>query len=296
MRNASIVAVAMVIGMLVPAPASAWGSDAHRYIMARAIDLLPPELKPFFDHYRAEIVVRAIDPDTWRSIGWEDDPNHFIDFGMKELGGYPFADLPREYGAALGKFGPALLNRIGRLPWREEEEFGNLRRAFEGFTHDAPYAPGDVALFAAVAAHYIQDAHQPFHASVNYDGQLTGNYGIHARFERDLFERFQSRLTVNPAPPTPILNVRDAAFEVLLASYQLVDPILKADSEAIAGKDTYDDAYFQAFFVKVRPVLERRLADSITATAGMIMGAWQLAGKPVPALKGARPVQKVRKP
>jgi hypothetical protein len=296
MRKASIVAAAVLVAALVPARASAWGTEAHRYIMGRALDLLPPELKPFFEHYRAEIVIRSVDPDTWRSIGWEDDPNHFIDFGMKELGAYPFADLPREYGAALGKFGPAMLNRIGRLPWREEEEFGNLRRAFEGFTHDVPYAPGDVALFAAVAAHYIQDAHQPFHASVNYDGQLTGNHGIHARFERDLFERFQSRLTVAPAPPTPILNVRDAAFDVLLASYQLVDPILKADSEAIAGKDTYDDAYFQAFFVTVRPVLERRLADSITATAGMIMGAWQLAGKPVPALKGARPVQKVRKP
>jgi hypothetical protein len=296
MRKASIVAAAVLVAALVPAPASAWGTEAHRYIMGRAIDLLPPELKPFFEHYRAEIVIRSVDPDTWRAAGWEDDPNHFIDFGMKELGVYPFPDLPREYGAALAKFGQATLNRVGRLPWREEEEFGNLRRAFEGFTRDVPYAPGDVALFAAIASHYMQDAHQPFHGSVNYDGQLTGNHGIHARFERDLFERFQSRLTVNPARPAPILDVRDAAFDVLLASYQLVDSILKADSEAIAGKDTYDDAYFELFFAKVRPVLERRLAESITATAGLIMGAWQMAGKPVPALKGARPVQKVRKP
>ena len=29
---------------------------AHRYIMARAIDLLPPELKPFFERNRAELV------------------------------------------------------------------------------------------------------------------------------------------------------------------------------------------------------------------------------------------------
>jgi hypothetical protein len=295
MPKASIVAAVVLAAALVPAPASAWGFDAHRYIMGRAIDLLPPELKPFFEHYRAEIVIRSVDPDTWRSVGWEDDPNHFIDFGMKELGAYPFSDLPREYGAALGKFGQATLNRIGRLPWREEEVFGNLRRAFEGFARGAPYAPGDVVLFAAVASHYMQDAHQPFHASINYDGQLTGNHGIHARFERDLFERFQSRLTVNPARPSPILDVRNVAFDVLLASYQLVDPILKADSGAIAGKDAYDDAYFEAFFAKVRPVLERRIADSITATAGMIMGAWELAGKPVPALKGARPVQKVRK-
>jgi hypothetical protein len=296
MRNASIVAAALLVATLVPAPASAWGTEAHRYIMGRAIDLLPPELKPFFEHYRAEIVVRSIDPDTWRSIGWQDDPNHFVDFGMKELGAYPFTDLPREYGAALAKFGHATLDRIGKLPWREEEEVGNLRRAFEGFTRDSPYSPSDVVLFSAVAAHYLQDANQPFHASVNYDGQLTGNYGIHARFERDLFERFQSRLTVNLARPTPILDVRNAAFDILLASYQLVDALLKADRDAIAGKDTYDDAYYEMFFAKVRPVLERRLADSITATAGMIMGAWQLAGKPVPTLKGARPLQKVRKP
>jgi hypothetical protein len=296
MRNASIVATALFVAMLVPAPASAWGTEAHRYIMGRAIDLLPAELKPFFEHYRAEVVIRSVDPDVWRNVGWEDDPNHFVDFGMKELGAYPFADLPREYGAALAKFGQATLNRIGKLPWREEEEFGNLRRAFEGFTRDAPYAPSDTVLFAAVASHYIQDAHQPFHGSVNYDGQLTGNHGIHARFERDLFERFQSRLTVNPASPTPILKVRDAAFDTLLASYQLVDPILEADTDAIASKDTYDDGYFEAFFLRVRPVLERRLADSITATAGVIMGAWQLAGKPVVAIKGARPVQKVRKP
>jgi hypothetical protein len=295
MRNVSLV-TAVLVAVLLPAPASAWGSDAHRYIMGRAIDLLPPELKPFFEHYRAEIVVRSIDPDTWRSIGWEDDPNHFIDFGMKELGAYPFADLPREYGAALAKFGHAMLDRIGRLPWREDEEYGNLRRAFEGFAREFPYSPGDVVLFSAVASHYIQDANQPFHGSVNYDGQLTGNHGIHSRFERDLFERFASRLTVNPARPTPILNVRDAAFDILLESYQLVDPILKADSDAIAGKELYDDAYFEAFFVKVRPVLERRLADSITATAGIIIGAWQQAGKPVLTLKGARPVQKVKRP
>jgi len=296
MRNASIVAAAVLVAALVPAPASAWGTEAHRYIMGRAIDLLPAELKPFFEHYRPEIVVRVVDPDVWRSAGWDDDPNHFIDFGMKELGAYPFPDLPREYGAALAKFGQATMNRIGRLPWREEEEFGNLRRGFEGFTRDAPYAPSDVVLFAAVAAHYMQDAHQPLHASANYDGQLTGNYGIHARFERDLFERFQSRLTVNPARPAPILNVRDAAFDALLASYQLVDRILQADTESIGTRDTYDEAYFEAFFVKVQPVLERRLAESITATAGVIIGAWQAAGKPALALKGARPVQKVRKP
>src|SRR5215212_6759115 len=112
MRKASIVAALVVGAALVPVPASAWGTDAHRFIMSRAIDLLPAELKPFFEHYRTELVVRTVDPDTWRLMGWEDDPNHFIDFGMKELGTYPFTALPRDYGAALEKFGADTMRRV----------------------------------------------------------------------------------------------------------------------------------------------------------------------------------------
>jgi hypothetical protein len=46
----------------------------------------------------------------------------------------------------------------------------------------------------------------------------------------------------------------------------------------------------------VRPILEQQLAASVTATAGMIMGAWEQAGKPVLRTEDARPVQKVRVP
>src|SRR5262245_2313202 len=295
MPKASRVATIAFLAALAPASASAWGFTAHRLIMSRAIDLLPAELKPFFTEHRAEIVTRSVDPDLWRNVGWEDDPNHFLDFGAREYGQYPFRDLPREYGAALEKFGVAVLKRNGTLPWREAEIFGNLRRGFEGFARQAEYAPNDVVLFSAVACHYAQDAHQPLHASINYDGQLTGNAGIHSRFERDLVERFQSRLTIAPAAPSAMHNPRDTMFDVLLTSHQLVDPILKADTEAVAGKETYDDDYFEKFFAKVRPILEQRLAESITASASLIIGAWEAAGKPALRLEGARPPQKVRK-
>src|SRR5439155_17557980 len=291
MRKAFVVGAALVVASLLPSPALAWGFVAHRLIMARAIELLPRELQPFFTRYHDEIVMRSTDPDLWRNVGWEDDPNHFLDFGVREFGEYPFRELPREYAAALEKFGIATLRRDGMLPWREAEEFGNLRRTFEGFKRESAYGPGDVVLFAAVACHYIQDAHQPFHATNNYDGQLTGNNGIHARFERDLVERFASRLTISPAPATPIHNARDAAFDALLASHQLVDPILAADKDTAAGKDTYDDDYFEKFFAKVRPILERRLSESVTASAGLIVGAWEAAGKPVLKLEGARPIE-----
>jgi len=295
MRKATFVSALALVATLAPSPASAWGTSAHRHIMARAIELLPAELKPFFTRHKDEIVMRVIDPDLFRVVGWEEDPNHFVNFGAKELGEYPFKELPREYGAAIEKFGMATLRRDGLLPWREQEEFGNLRRAFEGVSRD--FGPGNVVLFAAVMSHYIQDAHQPLHASVNYDGQLTGNNGIHSRFEAALFERFQSRLTIRPAAPTPILNARDAAFDALLSSYRLVDAILEADEESKVGKDTYDDDYFEKFFTKVRPILEQRLGEAITATAGLIVGAWEQAGRPTlkTTPEAPRPPQKIKR-
>jgi hypothetical protein len=296
MRRTLLVAALIAVFVLSPGSAFAWGFAGHRLIMRRAIELLPPELKPFFEKYQDEVVVRVVDPDTWRNVGWDDDPNHFVDFGAREYGSYPFQALPREYGAALEKFGEATLKRNGLLPWREAEEFGNLRRSFEEFKREAPYTNSNVVLFSAVASHYIQDAHQPFHASANYNGQQTGNDGIHNRFERDLIERYQSRLTLRPPPVKTIGNVRDAAFDALLGSYLLVDPILKADKDALGSGDTYNEAYFDRFFSAVKPALEQQLSAAITATASVIVTAWEQAGRPTLRLTEARPVEKVRSP
>jgi len=296
MRNASGVAAALILALLVPATASAWGFEAHKFIMRRAIDLLPPELKPFYEQHRDELVIRVTDPDLWRTIGWDEDANHFLDFGAKEYGDYPFAALPRDLDAAVEKFGEATVKRNGMIPWRTSEMFGQLRRAFERMAR-GPNVAGDIVLFSGIVAHYIQDSNQPLHATINYDGQLSGNDGIHNRFEAALFERFQSRLTVLPGEVTPMQNPRDAAFGFLLSGYQLADAILKADTEAVAGKEFYDDAYFERLFSKVRPLLERRLSESITATTSAIIGAWDAAGRPSLAPRaGPRPPQRVKKP
>jgi len=295
MRKAPVIVAMVVAATFVTTPAFAWGFVGHRLIMARAIELLPSELKPFFEQFRDEIVVRVVDPDLWRNVGWEDDPNHFLDFGLPQLGPPPFTALPRDYSQALEKFGMAELKRIGMLPWREGEMFGHLRRGFDGFNRQAPYATSDVVLFAAVTSHYLQDAHQPFHATNNYDGQLTGNTGIHSRFERDLVEKFSARLQLTPAPIKPILNSRDRAFDVLLDSFGHVDAILKADSAAAKGKDVYDDDYFEKFFTAVKPILEKQLSLAITATASVIVGAWEAAGRPVVKTSDARTPQKVRR-
>jgi hypothetical protein len=290
-------ALAVVLGVsvsLLPSSASAWGSNAHRDIMRRAIDLLPPEIKPFFVAHRDEIVFRAIDPDTWRTVGWEEEEqNHFVNFGAPELG-RSGTDMPRDYTAALQKFGAMTLKRLGTMPWREAEMFGNLQRAFESLGKGNAWAVQDVVVFAAAASHYLQDGAQPLHSANNYDGQLTGQRGLHARFETELFERFESRLVLTPAPPTPFASPRDFAFDELLQSYQKVDALLKADKEAIGDKDLYDDAYFEAFFMKVKPLLEERLSAAITATASMIVSAWEQAGRPSLTLPKREPRKRIR--
>jgi hypothetical protein len=91
-----------------------------------------------------------------------------------------------------------------------------------------------------------------------------------------------------------VKNPRDFIFEVVLQGTQLVPPILKSDLDAIDNRDEYDDAYYAAFFKANRAVLERRLNESIAASAAMIIGAWEAAGRPAVPLN-AKPTSQRRR-
>src|ERR1700682_61531 len=104
-RKSIVIAVTAVTVAFAPVSAFAWGAAAHRYIMRRAIDLLPPEMRPFFIGHRDEVVLRVNDPDLWRTAGFDEDANHFVDFGVSEFGPYPFTAPPRNFDAAIEKFG-----------------------------------------------------------------------------------------------------------------------------------------------------------------------------------------------
>lgn len=275
------IAAACLVALLVPQPAEPWGFEAHRFVMDRAIALLPDALRPLFEKNRAMVVERAIDPDTWRTAGFDEEtPNHFLDLDWSGYGKFPFRELPRDYTAAIAKFGVERIRENGIVPWRAEEYFGNLRRAFEDYARRGSYGQFDILFFAATLGHYVADAHVPFHAVENYDGQLTAQHGIHARFEASLFERYRDVLTISPKPARSITNPRDFVFDVIIEGTQLVPPILKSDLDALGARDVYDDAYYRAFFTANRAVLERRLNESITAVAGIIAGAWESAGRP----------------
>jgi hypothetical protein len=294
-----LAALLLAVVFAIPSAVAGWGFDAHKFIADRMIELLPPELKPLFEKRRAFVVERSIDPDLWRNVGWDEEPpNHYLDMDHAAFGPYPFEGLPRDYAAAVQKFGKEFIHTQGLLPWRVQEFYGRLQREFASLTRKPVpgYALDNIVLYAAVLTHYVSDAHVPLHSVVNHNGQLTGQDGLHNRWETELFERRRARLKVAPAPPTGVADPRGIIFATLLASNRASGNVLESDRKAAAGREFYDDAYFDAFASGTLPVLERRLNDAITGVAAIIIGAWEQAGKPAVPAEMPRTPRRIPRP
>src|SRR6187549_326906 len=87
-----------------PVTTGAWGMEVHRLITARALDGMPPELKPFFAVERAFIIEHSVDPDLWRVMDLrgergDEPPNHFLDMDFEEGSKPPFTNIPHDYAA-----------------------------------------------------------------------------------------------------------------------------------------------------------------------------------------------------
>jgi hypothetical protein len=294
MASRSVVVAVLTVACLAPRVAVAWGFDAHRFITERAIERLPREIRPFFMKHAAFIVERSVDPDLWRNAGFDEEPpRHFVD--LDAYGTYPFAKLPHEYDLAVQRFGRETIEKNGTLPWRAGEVYGQLVRAFDQQASGSSRWAGDnVKFYAAVLSHYTADAYVPLHAVLNYDGQLTGQHGLHARFETDLFVRYRERLRIQPATAPPVAYPRDFVFDVLLASFQGAKTVLDADRKAIDGQPEYDDAYFERFWAGAGGVLQSRISLAIGGVAAMIVGAWEQGGRPTLPLEPPTVVQKRR--
>ncbi len=293
-RIVPVALVALLLSSIPRADVAAWGFSGHKFITDKAIDQLPPQLKPFFQKFRTTVVEHAIDPDTYRTMGWtEEPPRHFLD--MDSWGPFPFTDVPHDYQAAVAKRGEDFVVKNGTLPWRAEEIYGRLRDAFRQLA-TSDYSRENIKLFSAVLSHYVGDSFQPFHACANYDGQLTGQNGIHARFESDLFDRLESHLRVTASPLQTIPSAREFVFAALTDSFKEVDAILAADKAATQGRTAYDDGYFEAMAASSGPILERRINGAINGVASLVTQAWVDAGRPTLAADAApKPPRPIRR-
>ena len=295
-------AVSVSVCVLVfPVTTGAWGMDVHRLITTRALDGMPAELKPFFAAEREFIIEHSVDPDLWRIMDLrgergDEPPNHFLDIDFEEGSKPPFSNIPRDYDAYVQKYGAGPAARYGRLPWRAEEVYNRLVASFRDISKpNAPYAADNARYQLAVLAHYVEDAHQPFHAALNYDGQLTNQRGIHARFETEVILLNYKSLKLAPVKAVVITGFRDYMFKTLIDSQALVAGVLAADLKAAEGREFYDPAYFDAFLKGSRATLERRLSEAASGVASAALSAWAEAGKPVLPVDAARPPARIRK-
>jgi len=110
-----LVCIAAAI-LLSPISTSAWGNNANKLIVNRAIDTLPPDLRAFFDANRSILLQHVNDPFITVEKTPAEHKNQFI--YLDKYGRFPFELLPRSYKAAVSKFGRSKLESNGLLPWQ----------------------------------------------------------------------------------------------------------------------------------------------------------------------------------
>ena len=300
----ALVALAGVVSVVVASAGTvgAWGMDVHRMITEKALERLPTEIRPFFLADKAFISERSVDPDLWRIMDLRSDrgpepANHFLDIDFDAEAKAPFENVPRDYDEYVKKFGAGPTERYGRLPWRAEEVFNRLTTTMADIGKpNVPYAGDNARYLVAILAHYIEDAHQPLHGTINYDGQMTNQRGIHSRFETDMVLRYRTRWTWTTQPATEITDFKAFMFKTIVDSQRLVAPLLAADLKAAEGREFYDDGYFEALMKGAGPIAERRMNEAATALASAVYSAWIKAGKPaMPTADGPRQPARIRR-
>jgi arylsulfatase A-like enzyme len=264
---------------LVPAPALAWGFTGHRLVARKALGTLPDPLRTVFEANGDYLVEQSITPDLQRS--GPSDPDHFLD--MDAFGAYPFEAISRVEAENVARFGKDAAAK-GRVPWRLAEVYRGLVEALRA--RDLPRALER----AGTLCHLIADAHVPLHATENYDGQLTGQRGLHARWESDLVERNRAQLeaAVQPAAAQLVADPVELAFDVLRDSYLHSLQVLAADRESATGRDLaetpeddrYDDEYYSRLYAREASRVAARLSAAASATGSLWRSAWEDAGRP----------------
>ena len=141
----------------------------------------------------------------------------------------------------------------------------------------------------------MADAHVPLHTTKNYDGQLTGQTGLHAFWESRLPELFYSDYNFYTGKAQYISNVSAEVWKTIAQTNQALDSVLRFEkllSEKTGnnkfnfetkGKQTikvfsYD--YAKAYHDLLQGMVERQMRRSIWLTGSLWYSAWVDAGQP----------------
>ncbi|MGB6544760.1 MAG: hypothetical protein WBE97_03960, partial [Candidatus Acidiferrales bacterium] len=193
---------------------------------------------------------------------------------LERYGKFPYSALPRDYKAAVTKYGKAKVQAGGVLPWQIGVYSAKLTAAMRTGNWD------QAKLMAAYLAAYVAEAHDPFNTTLNFDGALSGQPGVNTRFDSALIDRYSHFFPLRPNDAIFIDDPTDHAFEDCLVSHAWLENILLADRNAHAGSTNFDDQYYDRFYDRAGAIVIRQLTDAATDVGSYWLTAWINAGRP----------------
>ena len=287
MKLLKILSLFLASAMLINT-ASAWGFLGHKLINNRAVFALPPEMFGFYKKYIDYITAHAIDPDSRRYLMAEEACRHYLDCDRYEKAA-PLDTIPHRWADAVATYSQDTLESHGIVPWHCLAMLSRLTKAFE--EKDAQ----KILKLSADIGHYIADAHVPLHSTRNYNGQLTGQEGIHALWESRIPQLFSDSFDLLTGTSVYLYKPSDFIWGTVGRSYMLVDSVLKLEKKAGAlhtenkysfetrGTQTMEVFSFEFcndYHKMMQNMVERRMRQSIFAVASFWYTAWVNAGQP----------------
>lgn len=296
MRQSPIAPLLIVFAStLLHAPlAHAWGNEGHRIINRLAAGNLPADVPAFLHSETAiqEIEYLGPEPDRWRSsaeaeLSAMQAPEHFIDLEPADaLGPLPHRRL--DFEAAVFASGQRP-EKIGLQPWEATEVWERLKAALREYrrltaAHQDTHAVEQVTIFyAGWLGHYVGDASQPLHTTVQYNGWVgpnpngyTTDHKIHWQFEGAFIGANLQASDVHPGM-TPVHVIEGDVFADYVAylrqTSKYVEKVYQLEKTGgFEGKGTQESRDFTA----------ERLAAGASKLRDMIYSAWIQSGNPVP--------------
>lgn len=268
-----------------------WGFYGHKRINRIAVFTLPPEMFGFYKEHIEYITEHAVDPDKRRYAVEGEAQRHYIDLDhYYKPGEDPFTIMPKYWKDAVEKFSEDTLQAYGIVPWHIYVMKQKLQKAFESKNVDL------ILKYSADIGHYIGDAHVPLHTTENYNGQLSGQRGIHGLWESRLVEINADNYDYFVGKSEYIKNVTEYAWLAVEGSHRALDSVLRIEKEVT--KDfpsdkkysfeqrgnvtisTYSFEFSQEYHKRMNGMVERRMRAAVIAVGSIWYTAWVDAGQP----------------
>jgi len=269
-----------------------WGFFAHQNINRLAVFTLPSGMIRFYKNNIQFITEHAVDPDKRRYADTAEASRHFID--TDRYGITPFDSIPKKWKEASEKYSEKVLYENGIVPWQIERTYYSLINAFR--ERDSL----GILRLSADLGHYVSDAHVPLHTTENYNGQLTGQVGIHGFWESRLPELFHEEYDFLVGPAEYLNNPLDESWKIVKGAQSNKDSVLLIEARLSKTfrsdrkftyserngrlEKQYSEEYSRAYHIALDGMVERQMRSSIMKTAGFWYSAWIDAGQP--KLKG----------